>query len=412
LLQEDEARRAQLRAGAEALAVWLRARRDAWPEVPAEVAPSPMLSSLDGITAPAMTSAAVIERPVRYEPAALVANPVVDRVKPAKPQVRFKIPTEALRSLATQGMRWSLRAAALAAIVAVAVGVVRQARPYVVELLTVAKTGTVLLESLPAGSEVLVDGVSLGTAPLTAELPPGSHAVEFRQRNAKRKMEIDVKAGQRTVSRLDWSVAPTGSLTVRSDPDGARVLVDGRERGVTPLTLDDLALGPHTVVLQTAQGSVGRTVAVTADRTALVSESIYAGWLKLFAPFEVQIAEGTRALRVDDQNQVMLPPGSHELRLENRALGYSETRRVQIEPGKTTSLSLVPSPSTLTVTSSSPATVLIDGAQAGETPLIDHPVPLGTRDIVVRSATGQERRFTRRVTATPPVRIDVDFSKP
>ena len=141
-------------------------------------------------------------------------------------------------------------------------------------------------------------------------------------------------------------------------------------------------------MLQTDQGSVRRTVAVTADQAALVSESIYAGWLKLFAPFELQIAEGTRAFRLDEQNQVLLPPGPHELRFENRALGYSETRRVEIEPGKTTSLSLVPPPSTLTVTSTTPAIVLIDGDQAGETPLTDHPVALGTRDIVVRSAAG------------------------
>ena len=85
--------------------------------------------------------------------------------------------------------------------------------------------------------------------------------------------------------------------------------------------------------------------------------------------------------------------------------------RVKIEPGKTTSLSLVPPPSTLTVTSTTPAVVLIDGNQVGETPLTDHPVALGTRDIVVRSAAGQERKYTRRVTVTP-IRIEVDFSRP
>ena len=42
-----------------------------------------------------------------------------------------------------------------------------------------------------------------------------------------------------------------------------------------------------------------------------------------------------------------------------------------------------------------PATVLIDGGQAGETPLTDHPLALGTRDIVVRSAAGEERKYTR-----------------
>jgi hypothetical protein len=38
-------------------------------------------------------------------------------------------------------------------------------------------------------------------------------------------------------------------------------------------------------------------------------------------------------------------------------------------------------------------------------------VALGTRDIVVRSASGAERKYTRSVTVAP-LRIDVDFSRP
>ena len=39
----------------------------------------------------------------------------------------------------------------------------------------------------------------------------------------------------------------SGRLHVRSTPTGAGVMVDGQSRGVTPLTLRDLALGPHTI---------------------------------------------------------------------------------------------------------------------------------------------------------------------
>ena len=38
-----------------------------------------------------------------------------------------------------------------------------------------------------------------------------------------------------------------GRLQVRSTPTGAGVMIDGQSRGVTPLTLRDLALGPHTI---------------------------------------------------------------------------------------------------------------------------------------------------------------------
>ena len=203
----------------------------------------------------------------------------------------------------------------------------------------------------------------------------------------------------------------TGQLIAQSEPAGATVLVDGKERGVTPLTLDDMSFGSHTVVIQSDKGSVRRTVKIAADRDAVVSESIFAGWLSVFAPFEVQISEGGRGIRLDESGKVLLSPGPHDLRFENGDLGFRETRHVEVQPGQTTSLSLVTSPSTITVTASAPAVVMIDGQQVGETPLTNHPIALGTRDIVVRGADGTERRYTQKVTVTP-VRIDVDFSKP
>jgi hypothetical protein len=203
----------------------------------------------------------------------------------------------------------------------------------------------------------------------------------------------------------------TGQLVARSEPPGAIVFVDGKERGVTPLTLTNVTAGSHTVVLQSDKGSIRRSVTISPERIAVVSESIFAGWLTVFAPFEVHITEGERVIRLDDNDRVLLPPGSHELVLENRDLGYRETRRVEVRPGQTTSLSVVTNPSTLTVTASLPAVVSIDGQPVGETPLSNHPIPLGTRDIVVKAADGSERRFTRRVTVSP-IQIDVDFSKP
>jgi hypothetical protein len=425
-LQENEARRAQLQEGAEALVAWMHTRRAMWPEVPVRGHVPPALSgSTDRI---GVVAAAPPTPPAWLEPAAdaPVAPPEEKAKRPVtvhfpaaaiRSLTAFRLPTAKVRSLAAPILRWGVRGAVAAALVAGLAFGVSIARPYWgtltarwEKLTTTPKTGTVVLESVPPGSEVLVDGVAVGIAPMTKELDPGSHVVEFRRRNLTRKLTVDVTAGQSTVGRLDWSVAPTGRLTVRSDPPGARVLVDGRDRGVTPVTVD-VAIGAHAVVIQSDQGSIRRSVKVAAEGTALVSESIYSGWLKVFAPFEVTIAEGTRALRLDEQNQVLLPAGGHELHFENRALGFRETHRVQVEPGKVASLSLVPTPSTLTVTSTEAATVLIDGQQAGDTPLTDHPIALGTREVVVRSAAGPEKRYTTRVT-TAPVRLDVDFSAP
>ncbi len=409
---QDVGRDAQLRAAAEALLSWVYARRQTWSSDPVGVAesiefreptvvvrPSSVPPPLPPVFTPDAAEfedelAAFAAAPTPTAPAAAFdveavfhAEPPVP--KPVKPPIRLRIPTEAIRvqtdairslaarliripteavrSLAAPLIRWSLRAALVAVALVVVVGAGRMALPYFDK----AKT---LVTELTAPAAPKPEPVAAKPAP-----PPGARR--------------------------------TGVLTARSEPPGARVLVDGRDRGATPLTLNDVALGSHTVVIQSDKGSVRRTVTVAADRTALVSEAIFAGWLNVYAPFEVQISEGSRAIRLDEKSRVLLPPGSHDLRFENRDLGYQETRTVEVGPGQTTSLSLVPSPSMLNVTSDVPAVVLVDGAQVGDTPLNNHPIALGTREVTVKSADGAERRFTRKVTVTP-VQIDVDFSKP
>ena len=149
-------------------------------------------------------------------------------------------------------------------------------------------------------------------------------------------------------------------------------------------------------------GSVQRTVSIAAGETLQLSESIYSGWLHVTAPFEIQISEGRRSITLDDSNQVLICSGPHDVRFENRALGLREVRHLEIRPGETTAISLEMPMSHLTVTSSEPATVAIDGEPVGETPLTEYAVPVGTRDVTVTSASGQVRHQTITMKVQPP----------
>ena len=186
------------------------------------------------------------------------------------------------------------------------------------------------------------------------------------------------------------------------------MVVDGKARGATPLTLTGLSLGRHEVALTSAEGTVRRTVTLAANDVATIDEAIFAGWVAVSAPFDMTIAERGRVLRADDRNQVMLPAGMHQLRLTNQALGYDVTRQVEVKPGEATSLQLTPEPSTITVTATGAAEVWIDGVRAGETPLNAAPVQLGTHEILVRRAAGGERRFTVTIGVKPST-LNVEF---
>jgi hypothetical protein len=200
----------------------------------------------------------------------------------------------------------------------------------------------------------------------------------------------------------------TGTLTVESTPPGATVTVDAKPRGVTPLTLSDLTVGRHEVVLESAAGTVHRTVKIAARETVELNESIFSGWLVVYAPFDVQIVEGGRVLQPDGRNQIMLAPGIHDLRLTNRALAYDAVQRVEVKPGEGTALRVTPPLSTLTVMSSDPAEVWLDGARIGDTPLNAAQVPLGAHEVLVKRTAGGERRFSVTIGATP-FTLTVDF---
>ncbi len=206
-------------------------------------------------------------------------------------------------------------------------------------------------------------------------------------------------------------VAPTaarsGAIEVRTDPPGAHVSVDGRERGVSPLVIEQVGAGSHELTLEAADGVVRRTVVVRAGETRDVFEAIYAGWVALFAPFDLQVTENGRRVHLDERGRAMLPPGPHELHLDSAPLDYHEIRRLDLKPGAVLSLSVAPPPSRLTVTAASVAEVWIDGQRVGDTPLEDLPIDLGIRDVLVK-ADGRQRRYS--LTVTPhPIRLDVVF---
>jgi hypothetical protein len=210
---------------------------------------------------------------------------------------------------------------------------------------------------------------------------------------------------------VDWNPRRVGTLQVSSTPAGSKVTIDGHLRGQTPVTLSDLTVGTHTVHIESSEGSVRRKVDIAEGRTESLAESIYPGWLHVSAPVDVSIVDGTKGMLLDDSNRILLKPGDHTIRIENRLLEFSETKQVTIEPGGTTKVSVEVPMSTLTVTGSTGAEVLIDGTNAGETPLTDFQVKPGAHDIMVIDKSGVTRHASVTVT-TKPTQIDIPLGRP
>jgi hypothetical protein len=127
------------------------------------------------------------------------------------------------------------------------------------------------VRSVPAGALVTLDGRHAGETPMTlTDLPYGTHTlVVARPGYVPRTERVTLSAGQPArqltldlVPGVDAGRAQLGSVYVDSRPRGARVSIDGRLVGATPIGVPELAIGSHSIRLD-LEGFVSQTSTVT-----------------------------------------------------------------------------------------------------------------------------------------------------
>jgi hypothetical protein len=166
-------------------------------------------------------------------------------------------------------------------------------------------TGTLQVRSTPANAGVTVDGEWIGRTPLTLDkLPFGRHEVRVVEDGyavVREQVTLSESRPARTLSYRLRRTAPAtstaakpapakpspraagppasqafaGSIYVDSRPRGARVLVDGKFMGTTPVRIPDIRIGSHVVRLQlTDHGDWTTSTRVSAGQETRVTGSL------------------------------------------------------------------------------------------------------------------------------------------
>jgi len=102
------------------------------------------------------------------------------------------------------------------------------------------RVGTLEVRSDPTGASVYIDGDYFGRTPLVASVEAGRHLVEVKKAGY-RPYQVNVRLNPGERVRVFARLVPEvqkGRLSVRSDPPGADVYINGVYRGKTPLTLE------------------------------------------------------------------------------------------------------------------------------------------------------------------------------
>ena len=191
----------------------------------------------------------------------------------------------------------------------------------------------------------------------------------------------------------------SGGLSVSTDPSGARVTIDGKPRGTSPLTVADLTAEEHKVAVTNETGSAERTVMVTAGGTASVLFTLaraagpVGGWLSISSPFDVDVFENDDAIGSSGASRIMLAAGRHTVTISSRALGFQDTRKIDVAAGKTTAVHIDAPKVSVSVNARPWADITLDGNNVGQTPIANLPVSIGRTkwSSSIRSSANENR---------------------
>ena len=278
--------------------------------------------------------------------------------------------------------------------------------------------GTLLVQTNPSGATVEVDGQPRGVTPLTLDLSPGRHTLKLANEGNVRSMPITIVAGGQVSQLIELPRASSllGELQVRTEPAGAQVTVDGHVYGRAPLTVEGLAPGTHTVLLENELGSMTQEVKIEAGTTASLvvpmgtpKNALLSGWITVAAPAQLQIFEDGRLLGTSQSERIMVAVGRHDLTMVNEALGYNDTQVVNVTPGRVTTIKPRWPSGTVSFNAIPWAEVWVDGRQVGETPLGNISLPIGSHEVLFRHPELGEKHVRAAVTANAPAKVSVDM---
>jgi hypothetical protein len=349
-------------------------------------------------------------RPAANSPARPALKGLFARTAAAQSIVRRSLHTLASRGTVRRHARPLLVACVIAALAGMAAWRYTPA--------TAAADGVVHVQSDPPGAAVYVDGALRGTTPAAVTLAPGSHSLRVESEGRSTPLAVDVLAGRESTHYITWATpaaAPSqlGGLRVVTDPPGLPVSIDGRNRGVSPLSVSDLSTGTHQVAIGMRGGVQRRSVDVTAGSVASLviatTRVESSGWLSVRSALPLAVYEDGKVIGTTESEKIMLPTGEHTLDFAIDTLGFRQTSRVVIEPNGVRQLSVELPAAPVNINASPWAEVWIDGRRIGETPIGRSMQTIGEHQVEFRHPEHGEKRATMVVTLKGPSRLSVDM---
>ncbi len=281
------------------------------------------------------------------------------------------------------------------------------------------QTGWLVFNSVPEGADIYLaenggEEKHIGTTPMNKKMPYGSY--NYRAKRYKYHDDVGIARVDKTRVIMDLKLKPAfGSVSVSSQPQGAKVFLDGEDTGkVTPCTLSEIASGRCDIRLQLKDyAPASRSVTVNDGMTASVNVALEAR----FAHVTINSLPGA-AIKV---NGAEVGSGSYS---NNMAEGIYDieatlasyrpvTKQIEVVAGVPQTIELRPTPiyGMLDVNSNPMgANITINGKPYGDTPTTIENLLVGDYDVVLTKPGYAS--VSQRVTVSEGASASVDVKMP
>jgi serine/threonine protein kinase len=292
----------------------------------------------------------------------------------------------------------------VAAIVPVTVMVLRNTGDNPTAVTPSQETAMLTVTSTPSGAEVFLDGVSIGTTPITSKTAtPGVHRLlltlsgydDYADYFALESGDTEAVAATLTKTAV---IPTTGTLTVTSTPSGAEVLLGGTSIGNTPITKRTVTPGTYTLwFLLPGYDNYSASVLIQAGDTKAIAGTLTRnGVTATTATLSITSAPSGARVFLDGKDTGKVTPSTVALGLGTHVVkitkdGYSDyqgsvqltqARMTKSLPVTLTKTAVTPTTGTLSVTSiPAGARIYLDGKDTGKTTPGEFYLPQGAYDV-------------------------------
>jgi len=112
-------------------------------------------------------------------------------------------------------------------------------------------TGMMVVRTVPHGGTVFLDGKAVGTEPVTLdEVVAGDHELTAAKGSLKGHVALALTPGGTERVSIQLNESTPVKVKIISSPPDARVLIDGKEEGNTPLLLTDVNCGERHIRIE------------------------------------------------------------------------------------------------------------------------------------------------------------------